>query len=431
MAVQILIGGTDMTQYVDLESIRVTNSSAAKSDTMDFELSVPVGATIPRAGNEVLFLNGGDREFAGILMRPEEDLINPATLRYTCQARDWSFFFDRRLVTETYAAQPADQIVSAIVQDYTAGFTANNVQAAFDVAEQTFDDVYPSDAIKQLADTLEWFWYIDYNKDVHFAPLESFVSPLPGNQLNADTDTNTYHDLILREDVAQIKNRIYLKNLKVKNDNALAFRHVGNGTQSWFPLGYEPYDLAGVAVSVNGSPYPIKKEYGDGAPGDGQTSQAAYVCFDNMGCRITPTPANGDVITGTVIPVFGPTKVMIEDPEAQGYMAAREGGDGIHEFVVNDPGLSGPDTRSAEARGQVLLYKYGYPRVTGTFGSYVQGWRAGQYFYLQSNIRMGGMFSTPQRMYVTQVTKRIIKHEPGDVPVLHYQVDIADSPFVF
>lgn len=424
-----------MTASIDLPSVQVTNTLVNRSDTMEFDVTVSAGAAIPRAGNEVVFLNGAAREFAGILATTEEELINPGAFRYRCTAKDYSQLFDKLVVTNQYpasgAAQAADVTVKAIVASYCPGFTANNVEPAPLLAAQQFDDQYPSDCIKFLADALEWFWYIDYTKDVHFAPLEAFISPLPGNLLDADNDTASYHDLVLREDATQIKNRIYLKNLKVKNQNSIPFQWQGNGTQQWFPLGYEAYDLASVSLSVNGTPYPIRKEFGQGAPGDGQADQAGYVCFDNMGVRITPTPPSGATIAGTIVPVYGPMKTMVDDPEAQVAMAAREGGDGIHEYVVNDPSLSGPTTDTAMDRGQLLLYKYAYPKVSGTMGSYLQGWRAGQYFYLKATSRMAGMFATPQRMYITQVVKRVVSHPAGGAPLLHYDLTISDNPYTF
>lgn len=156
MAIQITIGGVDFTSKIDLESIAVTNTVSNKSGTMEFEVTCVVGETIPRAGNEVIFLNGGTREFAGILMAPKEELINPAKLLYKCQARDYTYLFDRIIVPETYPSQAADVIVRAVVQNYTSGFTTTNVQNAFVVAEQQFNDLFPSDCVKTLADLLEF-----------------------------------------------------------------------------------------------------------------------------------------------------------------------------------------------------------------------------------------------------------------------------------
>lgn len=434
MSIQILIGGVDRTHRVDLGSVRASNTLVNKADTLSLDTTVPFGELVPKGGMEVVWLVNGVREFGGRLLRVTEQQLEPGRrYRYRCDVRDYSWEMDKYLVTDAFPAPPAltqraDITVKDIIDRFTTGFTYNNVQTSYDLATLTFNDTASSDAIRQIADSLEWLFFIDYNRDVHFKPLEANVSPLPGNTLDVDSDTANYRDLVLTDDVSQVKTRIYLHDIRVRNLYALTREHTGDGVTSWFSLGYEPYSLDGAVVTVNGTPYDVVWEGMAGKPGDGQANAKAHFCADNMGVRITPEPPQGAAVRATFYPVDTIPKLMWDDPVAMDEMALREGGDGVHEVALRDPNANGPDESTAQARAQLMLLKYGPPRLVGTFGSDLQGWRAGQWFWLTSQYRMGGRFATPQRVYVIQVDKQIITAGPaGDR--LRYTVTFANTPY--
>lgn len=429
--IQITVAGIDRTADIDLQSVQSTNALTLKSDTMDFDLYTDDYASRPSAGNEVIWLIGAAKEFGGIIVHVEEDMIAPGRLVYHCSCKDYSQVFDHHLVQEEYPAGPADEWVKAVVENYAnrsgITFTTNNVQPCFDVAAQPFNFVPPSEAIKTYADLVEWNWYIDYDKDVHFAALETFQSPLPGNVLLADSDVASYHDLSLAEDIAQAKNRIFLRGFQTRSTSRQVFRAVGDGSSTWFPVGYPPWsvDAEDINVYVNGVPQPVLTDTKDGTPGDGKTNAGAYVCFDNLGIRFNQPPAAGTVITGDFAYALNAV-TAVDDPESQAIMAEREKSDGVYEYAVEDPGLTAASMDTANARAQMLLYKYAYPKLTGSFGSYLGGWRAGQCFQLASAYRMGGV---NQRMYVVKVVKRIVR-AGDDEDVLHSDISISDSPYV-
>jgi hypothetical protein len=407
---------------------------------MQFEMEVPVpgkpGAfPRPQGGNEIVFLNGVVREFAGVIVSVEEEEENPDTMLYRVTCKDYSHWFDHRLVVEDYPSQAADLIVKDIVNRYASAsgitFTTASVQPGPVIAQQQFNYVPPSESVKTIADTLEYNWYIDYYKDVHFAVLESFVSPLPDNTLNPDLEASRtlYHDLVLSEDVAQVKNRIYLKDFKTRSPGRVPFNQVGDGVSTWFPLGYEPWSIDPVDITalIDGAPQPVKLDGRDGQVGDGQVGPGVFVCFDNLGVRLNQALPVGAVLSGNFAPKIQ-MPIVVDDAESQAVMKAREvGTDGVYEHAVQDPSLSAATIDTARLKGQLLVYKYGLPKMVGRFGSYFQGWRAGQCFRLVSTRRMGGL---DQKMYVVKVTKSIVRADPAGDNVLHYTVEVSDTPFV-
>lgn len=431
MGIAITLGGVDRTVPIDFETVLVSESVGAKANTMAFDYVVMDGDyPRPLAGQEIVFTEGAAREFAGILVTVRELQERPGAYRYRCMARDYTHLFDRRLVVEQYAAQAADLIIKDVISRYCAGFTSANVRAAFSVPEDTYDYEYPSAVVQKLADALEWQWYIDYSKDVHFFAVTQ--EPAPVAAIDVEADTATYHDLELEEDVAQLKDRVYLKGFRVGSTNTYQRAFTGDGTTKFFLLGYEPTQLADISVTRAGVAQTMKTDVADGRPDENVGgANDSFVCFDNMGMRWNTAPASGDQIVATFKFKYD-TVTVVEDAAAQTEMAAREGGDGIHEFVVNDPGLTAPTIDPANARGQIVLVKYAWPMISGAFGSFLRGWRPGQNFALRSTRRFKGRTGAALdlRVYVHSVEKTIVNHPVGGTPLLRYRVGFGDSPYV-
>lgn len=431
MGITVTLGGADRTVAVDLESVLVSEAVGAKANQMAFDYVIKDDDhPRPLAGQEIVFADGATREFAGILATVRETQERPGAYRYRCTARDYSYLLDRRLVVEQYAAQAADLIVKDVITRYCPGFTSANVQAAFDVPEQTYDYESASALIQALADSIEWQWYLDYSKDVHFFAVTQ--EPAPVATIDVEADTATYHDLEIEEDASQLKDRVYLKGFRVGSTGTQQRAFTGDGTTKFFLLGYEPTQLADISVTRAGVAQTMKTDVADGRP-DENTGGAndSFICFDNMGMRWNVAPAAGDAIEATFKFKYD-TVTVVEDAAAQTEMAAREGGDGIHEFVVNDPGLTAPTIDPANARGQILLAKYAWPIITGAFGSFVRGWRPGQNFMLRSTRRFKDRLGAAidARMYVHSVEKTIVNHPAGGSPLLRYRVGFGDSPWV-
>lgn len=110
-------------------------------------------------------------------------------VKVTCG--DWSQLFNRRLITADFSGQAADAIATAIVENYTTGFTADAVTPGLDTIEEFICiNERPLDALKRLAvlvgggvriagDRNVHFWDVD-GEDTDYAntPPEELVSGL-------------------------------------------------------------------------------------------------------------------------------------------------------------------------------------------------------------------------------------------------------------
>lgn len=479
--VQFIIGGYDYTPFVQFEYVNVNNNIVMTSDTMDLRLTITPGvdqvkkvstgqwvtATRPICGQEIIWQNpnliitapGGSqkpyREFAGVItsVKEYEDYPN---LVYEVHAKSYTHWLDRHLVVGYFNQDRPENIIRTLVNQFSSGFTTYNVQSTnVQVVPQYFDYSKLSDAIKTIADQLEYGWYVDYYKDIHFYALETFTSPLPNNVLDADKNTSI-GDLELEENGEQQLNKIFIKGFKIRSQNSIILTFTGDGSTTQWSTGYRVSSFSGdVQVQVyssmsqyqsdtsfrNGGPptagttMKIKRDVVDGAPDQGGASNTAYIHYTQHLVRIPNFNGNGPVPSGYIIAVrFHYLKDAVwlaQDPGAQSITAKIEGTDGVYEGVVQDKSLTNSTLNAVKAKGELLLMKYKFPQVRGTFTTFfnattAQGWRAGQYFTLRSKRRFGGI---DQVMFVQRVLKSIVRNDSGGLTTF-YNVEFCDSPYL-
>lgn len=431
MAILITINAIDRTAYCDLKSISITDSITANADTLDMEVAVSsTDAWYPKAGNPVIITNGTGKEFGGVIESIDERQLGPTRLRYQLSCRDYAYLFDKYLVVdESTSSMTADAWVDRIITGFTTGFTAVNVLGpAPTVAGRQFNYVFASEAVRSLADEVGYAWYIDYDKDVHFFPSLTLLGPT--TSINAETNITNYGDLRLRETVAGAKDRVYLKGYKHKTANFWNRSFVGDSTTRTWVLGNEPasLDATDMTATIDGVSLDLKVDFIDGRPGEatGSSSQL-FVNFDSGSVRMS-TAAAAMTAAQTLsvnVRVMEDAISMVEDLAAQTTLAARESGDGIHEYAIENAQMSAFDGSDdlATLYGTIALARYSTPRVTGSFESFTQGWRAGQQFDITTTRRLGGFTST---FFVQQVNKRIVYSTGGDA-FFKSTIDFSDG----
>lgn len=438
MSISFILAGRDVTAgsgyRVEQPSVRIQEDTINDQWELDFDLTITNGViTPPDSNQEIIVQDGSTKEYAGTVATVKEKQIDPTTFRYSLVCNNYQQQFDRHLVAETYPQQNADVTVKAIVNAYCPGFTTNHVQSAPTIPTQRIDYKAPSKQIKNFANLLAWSTYIDYDKDVHFYLSESIPSPFPNNTLNADTDLTNYGDLELEKVGSQVKNRIFCLGFKIMSATAVPIYFVGDGQTTTFTLPQEPAGTTSkyMSLTVAGTTYNIVPDIAQGMPGQpgpfGNVN--AYVSIPNMTVRFDTPPARGAVVSGNMHYKYQPVYVQ-DDPALIQQQAALEGGtDGIYEYAVNDPRMSGDDTSLAQARAGYLLAKYGTPNLQGTLVSYTPGLRAGQFFYLNSARRFGGI--SQQKMYICKREADIVQSLGGQTTLLRHKLTISDRPFLF
>mgnify|MGYP001614250736 FL=1 len=416
---------------MQLKSLRITSTIIADQTTAEAEFLVrnAVGGWRPEAGNEMIISTTSDtvRHFAGNIIRVGERASNKVDLLYSVSAKDYTWLFDRRMVTTTYDSSSGAAIIADIVNNYTTGFTTGGIQNLGNIAQQRLDYVYPSDAIRSIADQQSAHWYIDFNKVVQYFSAISNIAPTTG--INFDTNTADYGDLVLSEDASNVKNRIIVQGYQKASTVQFSRNFTGDGATRFFGLGYQPSGLAAsqMTVTVDGVAQTLLYDTIDGSPGNSEGgANDMFVCFDNMGIRKSTGVA---APSSTVVVLFNymlDGGVQVDDAAAQSEMASRSSGDGVHMFMVQDPSMTNLAANDdlALALGNALTTRYGQPSLEGQFKSYLQGWRAGQYLTGTSARRMGGFTQT---FYVHRVDKSLVSHPSGGSPTWVHDVFISNS----
>ncbi|MGM2624257.1 hypothetical protein HB667_26795 [Bacillus cereus] len=481
-SIQILLNVLDITPLIDYESVKVDNNIVMTADVMNFTMKLNgnetvydtvakknINATRPKAGQEIVWQNPANivtapngskvpyREFGGVVVEVRET-VEGTSLQYEVSCKSYVHWLDRHLVTAWYQEQEPSAVVSQIVKQSAPGFTTYNVRKSnTTVIPQYFDYRKVSDSIKSVADQIEWGWYVDYYKDVHFYSFETFTSPLPNNTLDVDKDLVNYGDLTLTENIQQQMNKIFIKGFKTRSAEKYSLKFQGDGTTEQWSLGYRVSSVSGdVDVVVYDSEYQynldtsfqnggqnnygekmaLKKDIIDGAPNRGNTSNTCFIHYTQHLIRIPNYRNNGPVPPGKLIVVrFNYLRDMVwlaQDQRSQRDTKAIEGvGDGVYEAVFSDKSLTNSTLNAVKAKGELLLSKYRAAQITGSFNAYkttttTSGWVAGQYFRLLSTKRLGGI---DEYMFVQRVSKQIIKNDQQAL-VVYYTVEFADSPYL-
>lgn len=140
---------------------------------------------------------------------------------------DWTAVdYVRFVVTETASG---DIQVNGLRVNANGSFTLYNVESTPELDDFRAPQTKPTELINLLAKTWEYFWYIDYERDIHFQDIESTLAPFNVNE----TDTN-FHDLQIDVDVSNLGNRIVISGGESTSTSQYAEVHEGdNAAREW------------------------------------------------------------------------------------------------------------------------------------------------------------------------------------------------------
>jgi hypothetical protein len=445
--VSYIEGGAPDEYMVDLASVTVDLDIAVMQPRAEFDVVIWHQAiTRPKGSQQVVMLNGdGTREYGGIINMVAETELLPTVMSYHCTCGDWSKWFDAHLVINTFQAQPVDQLVRSIVDQYvnvpgtTRVFTTDHVSIAGPIPQIPiiqFAYLPPSQCIAQLQQMTGFGFFVDEFMDVWFYSFTQYPSPLPNNTLNADdlydapgltSATPDWVNLTISEDISQVKNKVYITGILLAASALYSDQTTGDGVTTVFPMAYQaPNDLTQITVSVNGTLYEVGLDQLDSVPGGPCAADAAYVNFSAQTVRFCVAPPAGSVVTFTYYPMVAQAVVQA-DQAAIDLMASRDGTDGVREYNRMDPSLSAESPALANGRALMTLKKYAYPYKSLQFESFLPGWFPGQSFTFQSQRRFDGEYSG-MTFFVLRVSKTIIRAIGGEW-MWKYTISAASIPY--
>jgi hypothetical protein len=358
------------------ETLRISSILTREPDTAYFSIKKFGSRTYtPTVGEETIITGDGTRIFAGRIVRVEESYDKLELVEYRISCIDYTRDLDQRLVVESYTNQTINAIIADIRTKYMhASITIANVDAPVTIQKISFNYEQVSQCIKQLAEMVNYDWYIDYNKDIHFFAKTDNAAPF------ALSDTGgkyIYDSLIIRKDITPVRNTIYVRGGEYEADPFTA-SIVADGQTHIFNTGYKFSDLA---VTTSGQQKSIGIDYIDD-PG-------SYDALYNFQEKLLKFREDKKPSVNTVVQWSGhpwiPVIVKYRSASSIAAFSATEGTDGIYEYKIIDKSIKSKAAARQRARAEILAYAATVSE--GEFKTYQTTLRVGQRITVQSDLR--------------------------------------------
>jgi len=381
MSILLNIDGTDRTRKVKAESIRIDNILTNRRDTAQFSIVENSGDTYkPTIGNEVVIYDGATKIFGGTIVSMESRAGIIGIVEHVIQCQDYTRLFDHRLVPNTFTDHTVDEIISFLKDNYfPEGFTINNVDAPVTISYVGFNYKPLAVCIEELAKAINYDWYIDYDKDLHFFAKETVSAPF------GLTDTNgnyQYDSLTIRRDNSQIRNTIIVRGGEYLGSQ-LTTDILTNGTDAFYPL---PYKFADFAATLTGTNLNLGIDYIDNPDN--------FDALHNFQEKIIKFKEADKPSASKTLSVSGkpylPVIIRYRSESDIASMVSAEStptftSDGIYEYLIKDKSINSREGALQRARAEILAYATTLSE--GDFVTNTSGLRAGMAIIVQSDSR--------------------------------------------
>ena len=198
--------------------------------------------------NEVeIWYSNADLLFAGYFYPPDKTpKHNVLNNIYTFKALSWLDKFKRIRVTKTFDGYTASQIVRALVEEYAPDFSTEYIDNNTTTLHLTFDRQTLYDCIKTVASLVQWNFWVDNNKAVHFVDLV--------NQSHSGVTIDDEHFIaaegFTKYDYSQLFNKVVVKGGQALSE--LQYKDwYGDGSTTRFKVSYIEFE--NLLVKKNGT----------------------------------------------------------------------------------------------------------------------------------------------------------------------------------
>jgi uncharacterized membrane protein len=370
MSIQVTLAGSDLTAQISKDQLQVQQIIGAQRDTATLIYrKFGTRSYVPTMFDSVLIRDGGVSIFGGRVINITELPINPASgVEYQIDCADYSIDLDAELVSQAYNNMTVGAIIADILTNFSTGFTGNNVSCTFTVTAIVFNQVPISQALKRLADLVQYNWYVDAAKDVHFFPKYLELAPYnltdtSGNYLNGTLQT--------LQDGTQLANSVKVRGGTYRGTTYSDTITVkGSVTASWV-LPYK-FDEPTLTISINS----VSKTVGIYGKDTFSTKDVLYRDQDQS-IQLASPLADGSTIAFSGTPLIPVLAVAADAASIALY--------GTREKLVEDTSITDIDT--ARQRAIVELAAYKNPMGQANFDTLTPGLHVGQVITVNSTLR--------------------------------------------
>jgi len=383
MTIEILIDSIDRKDWIDYSAFIKSDILTSQIDTLQFDINILESDTWkPEVGQEIEVTIDTVKEFAGYILEVQKSVRGKDFITYRVICEDYTGEMDRQRVVKAYSKQTVNDIIADINTDYLSGFTLNNVNCPITIDYIAFNYEQPSKCLQMLADAVNYEWYVDYNKDIHFFSKFSKNAPFG---LSDDSGNYIYNSLIIKEDTSQLKNVVYVRGGEYEADERTE-TYVSDGQQTTVNLSYKYSSKP--TVSIDGATQSV------GVDGlDDFTSHDVLWNFNGKYLFLEEVATSGIHFDMTGTPLFPVLALVYDENSVQKY----------GEFVDRIIDKSIGSKKAARERARAELDAHAEPITQGEFETVKTGLRSGQLIHIQSDVR-----DIDEHFLINKVTTRMI-----------------------
>ncbi len=367
----------DFTQHIQRTSLRVENIMTRQIDTATFTFrreKKDGSSFTPTAGREIEIYDGTTKIFAGNLVKVTAGSQSYKIVDFKVECNDFGRQLDRFLIVDSFKNLSIGAIIEFIVADKgldTAGFTTNNVDATKVIESINFNYEPFSSVLTQLADLINYDWFVDFDKDIHFFAKDATDAPF------GLTDTNgnfLFESFVLRKDNKQVKNVIFIRGGEYLGTNFTS-EFISDGIQNIWTL---PNRYDELKMNVTG-------EIWDGGIDEKDDINKFDYLWSNdekfIQFRSDRIPNDTSSIRISGRPKL-PVRIKLRDADSIADMVSSEGGTGEYEFLIVDKTIN--DKQGARDRARAELDSFKATLSEGEFITRTSGLKAGQKININS-----------------------------------------------
>ncbi len=348
----IHIDGIDRTKKVKANSTKIENILTRRRDSCFFIVEENTGDPyVPAIGKEIIIYSDSTlttKLFGGVITEIDSTPISFGTIQHKIRCQDYTRLLDRRLVPDTYENQTIDAIIADLKTQFMPnGFTINNVDANILIKYISFNYKPLSKVLEELANEVNYDWYVDYDKDIHFFAKDIVTAPF---DIIDNDGSYMYNSLIIRKDNTQIRNSIIIRGGEYEASQ-LTIELEASGVDWVFPTQYKFRDFT---ASLTGQVLDI---------GDHATDPASeHDALHDINEKILIMPQGKAPTAGSIFKLAGkpllPVIVKYKDNTAIQAMISAEGniGSGIYEYLIEDKSINSKEGARQRAQAEILAY---------------------------------------------------------------------------
>jgi hypothetical protein len=239
--------------------------------------------------------------FGGIIITAPRGFVgNAGEMEVSVTAQDYQTLMSRKLVFQSYENQTA----GAIATDYRSkisslGFTVGNIEAGGTLQKWIANGGNFSDEFENLAKSIGFVWYADYNKAIYFFNPTGAFGVAAWDLTEAATtpflSNAAYSNLLYNDDVTQIRNIITVRGAKTPG-NLSTQTIIADGSRRTFILDLGNATKGTLTMSIGGTGQLLGEEgVADPATVDWLVNYQNRSVFAADGS--TPTPTAGVTIS--------------------------------------------------------------------------------------------------------------------------------------